>query len=339
MTTLENRYRALLRVYPAAHRRDYGREMLGVLMQDARPGQRFPSVAEIADLLRAGLAARLRAMPGGLRGSGWRDAAAVVGLITALALTAIPARWVVSALVYRHESGDPLHGFGFDGGLIVDVAARTVAWLAVVIAILAGARRTAAALAGVAAVVEIGAVAVWLPVQSFRPFHMSAVLATAALTVMLLGAARRARPVSAVLGRRGVLSAAVAVGLAVILARATVVLWPGLPENHYHARLALTAAAGVLFLAALGVPAAAVRYRILVLLVPVLAAPAAQSALADATSLQFQLVVTPGLVAAQVAGMVVLPLAALVAAAAALHVAEQYRLRLAVARREDRERV
>jgi hypothetical protein len=338
MSALESRYRTLLRVYPAGHRRAYGREMLGVLMEGARPEQRFPSPAEIADLLRAGLAARLRAVPGELRGTGWRDAAAVVGLIAALTLTAIPARSAIVGLAVRHEYGDPMHGFGFDGGLLLDVAARAVAWLAVVIAVVAGARRTAVALAVVATAVEVAAVAVWLPGQSFRPFWMSTVLVTAGLTVTLLAAARRARPVSAVLSRRGVTSAAAAVGLAVILARVTVWLRPGVPENHHHARLALTAVAGVLLIAALRVPAPAVRYRILVLLVPVLAAPAAQSALADATGLQFHRVVTPGLVAAQVAGMVALPLAAFAAAAVALHVAERYRLRLAVTRRADGER-
>jgi hypothetical protein len=339
VSTLENRYRRLLRVYPPAHRRDYGREMLGVLMQDARPGQRLPSPAEIADLLRAGLAARLRSVPGELRGSGWRDAAAVAGLIAALTLTAIPVKSVIGGLIYRHEYGDPMRGFGFDGGLMLDVGARTVAWLVVVIAVAAGARRTAVALAAGATAVEVAAVAVWLPGQSFRPFWMSAVLAAAALTTVLLATARRGRPVARVLGRRGVAVAAASVVLAVVLARITVWLSPGVPENHYYARLTLTAVAAVLLIAALRAPAPGVRYRILVLLAPVLAAPGAQSALADVTGLQLQLVVTPGLVFAQVAGMVALPLAAFAAAAAALHVAERHQLRPAVTRRMDGEPV
>jgi hypothetical protein len=339
MPTLESRYRSLLRVYPAAHRRAYGREMLGVLMQDARPGQRFPSPPEIADLLRAGLAARFRSVPRRLRGAGWRDAAAVAGLIAAVTMMAIPARSVIGGLLLQHRYGDPMLRFGIEGGLILDVAARTVAWLVVVIAVVAGARRTAVALAAVAAVVEVAAVVVWIPEQSFRPFWMSTVLATAGLTTLLLATARRGRPVAAVLGRRGVATAVLSVLLAVVVARITGWLRPGMPQDESSPQLLLTALAGVLLIVALRTPAPNVRHRILVLLAPVLAAPLAQSALADMTGLQFERTVTPGLVAAQVVGMIVLPVAALAVAVTALHLAEQYRLAVAVVRREDTERV
>ena len=50
--TLEGRYRQLLAIYPAEHRRKHQDEMLGVLMTGARAGQRWPGRAESADLIR-----------------------------------------------------------------------------------------------------------------------------------------------------------------------------------------------------------------------------------------------------------------------------------------------
>jgi hypothetical protein len=203
--------------------------------------------------------------------------------------------------------------------------------------VVAGARRTAVALAGVAAVVEIGAVAAWLPAESFRPFSMSTVLTTAALTTALLATARRGRPVTAVLGRAGVALAVAGVAVAVTLARMIGWFQPAPTVDEYAAKLTLTAVAGVLLIAALRRVEPGPRRRVLVLLAPALAVPVAQSALYDATGMQFQLTVTPGLVVTQVVGMVGLPLAALAVAAAVLHAAERYRLRLALTRRDDRE--
>ncbi len=50
-TELERRYRRLLRLFPAHYRRDWGQELLAVLMQNAKPGQRRPEPAEAAALL------------------------------------------------------------------------------------------------------------------------------------------------------------------------------------------------------------------------------------------------------------------------------------------------
>jgi hypothetical protein len=58
---LERRYRRLLAGYPAAFRREYEQEILSVLMAGAEQGQRWPRLAEAADLLRSATFTRLRA--------------------------------------------------------------------------------------------------------------------------------------------------------------------------------------------------------------------------------------------------------------------------------------
>jgi len=50
---LERRYRRLLAAYPAAFRREYEQEILSVLMAGAEQGQRWPRLAQAADLLRS----------------------------------------------------------------------------------------------------------------------------------------------------------------------------------------------------------------------------------------------------------------------------------------------
>lgn len=57
---LERGYRRLLAFYPAAFRREHGREVLSVLMAAAEEGQRRPRPAEVADLLRSATSMRVR---------------------------------------------------------------------------------------------------------------------------------------------------------------------------------------------------------------------------------------------------------------------------------------
>jgi hypothetical protein len=56
---LERAYRRLLAWYPRAFRREHEPEILAVLMDCARDGQRRPGLAESADLIRSGLWMRL----------------------------------------------------------------------------------------------------------------------------------------------------------------------------------------------------------------------------------------------------------------------------------------
>ena len=297
--SLEMRYRRLLTVYPAEHRRAYAEEMVAVLMEGARPGQQRPSVREAADLLRCGIAARAGRGVQFFRGAGWPDAAAVAGLIGAVVLAAVAGRRLALSLGVIHEYGaGVLVAFGVDGGQLIDVAARTLVWLAVVAAALARLRRTAAALAVLGLLVELAAIVVWTPVEAFRPIRTSWALALSALVVLLLAAARRARTPAGVLGRT----------------RTALLLTP-------------FAVAGVVLLA-LGVRRAprGIRGRIAVLLAPLTAVPVAQVTLEKVIGIQYAPAVTPGIVLADVVILVGLPVLALVLAAAVLSVVENGRI-------------
>ncbi|HEX6683840.1 MAG TPA: hypothetical protein VF062_13635 [Candidatus Limnocylindrales bacterium] len=89
MSTLEARYRRLLGLYPAEHRRRFGDEMLAVLMSAAADGQRRPPLGESVNLLWHALWRRL----GGLRqpqpDGPWAQALAVVGVVGSLSLFAV----------------------------------------------------------------------------------------------------------------------------------------------------------------------------------------------------------------------------------------------------------
>jgi hypothetical protein len=59
-TELERRYRRLLACYPASFRREHGQEMLSVLMAGAAEGQRWPRLAEFANIVRSVIVMWLR---------------------------------------------------------------------------------------------------------------------------------------------------------------------------------------------------------------------------------------------------------------------------------------
>ncbi|HZM80815.1 MAG TPA: hypothetical protein VFC19_34265 [Candidatus Limnocylindrales bacterium] len=61
MSPLERRYRLLLKAYPAEYRAVRGDEIVATLLDNARPGQRVPSPADVADIL--GHALRRRFSP------------------------------------------------------------------------------------------------------------------------------------------------------------------------------------------------------------------------------------------------------------------------------------
>jgi len=312
MTSLELRYRRLLNVYPADHREFYQPEMLAVLMADARPGQRFPTPAEVIDLLRGGVAARLGR---GFRASAWRDAAGIAGLLGAIVLLAVAGRRMLFGLEYVYTSGDTMSAFGVRGGLMLDVVLRSAAWLAVVAAALRGARRATAALGLVAAVVEVGALVAWLPREWWRPFHTSWSPVLTALVAACLVVAARARTTG--LSRRSVLQLGGAVALAAVAQRkASDGLRYWFTTGSANAdRYLVTAAAvlGALTLvgAGLGPVRPDVRRRLLVLVAPVAVVPVAQRLMAGQTGLTWAFGPTPAMIAAQMVVMIGAPLAAL----------------------------
>jgi len=75
MSPLDRRYRRLLAWYPIGHRREYGSEMLGVLMAGSSPGQRWPRPGEALDVVWSAVRARFGRSGAGRAGSAWYDAA------------------------------------------------------------------------------------------------------------------------------------------------------------------------------------------------------------------------------------------------------------------------
>jgi hypothetical protein len=163
---LENRYRRLLRWYPAGHRAVHQEEMLGVLMAGAEPGRTRPSRAESADLLLG--AARIRLRPGRALsdGPGWRDALAVYSIAAPLlVLLSALIGWLPAELEWPRTGVSTMVMLTTGSArLMVPVTAAssarlmvTAAWVAIggqgLVAVLAllGLRRWAAAAAAVSA--------------------------------------------------------------------------------------------------------------------------------------------------------------------------------------------
>ncbi|MFI7700159.1 hypothetical protein [Nonomuraea sp. NPDC049480] len=86
MTALERRYRRLLTWYPKDHRARHEEEMLAVLLAASTPGQNRPTGRDAFDLVRGGLAIRLRrvAPPGSRRH--WRAAVDLAAILAPLTL-------------------------------------------------------------------------------------------------------------------------------------------------------------------------------------------------------------------------------------------------------------
>jgi len=177
---LENRYRRLLRWYPAGHRAVHQEEMLGVLMAGAEPGRSRPGLMESADLLLG--AARIRLRPGGALsdGPGWRDALAVYSIAAPLlVLFSELISWLAAGLELAHIGGHAglpmmpeLILIGFDGVPMMpeplssgDLLITIATWVAIggqgLVAVLAllGLRRWAAA-AAAASALYLGRIAV-----------------------------------------------------------------------------------------------------------------------------------------------------------------------------------
>lgn len=85
---LERRYRRLLAWFPAEYRREYGEEMISVLLASAPEGRRRPRLADAFDLMTGGLRARLRRRGGGLIDAHWPDSLAVCSVALPLMLLA-----------------------------------------------------------------------------------------------------------------------------------------------------------------------------------------------------------------------------------------------------------
>ena len=138
---LEGRYRRLLAIYPAGHRRQHQDEMLGVLMTGARAGQQRPGLADTADLIWGALLIRLRPARRGTAWPLWRDALAVVSLLLPLIVLAYSALLRVALLVSLGA------GTAIFGALARSDAEFLGGWMIVTVLALLRLRRTTAAAA------------------------------------------------------------------------------------------------------------------------------------------------------------------------------------------------
>ncbi|WP_119730775.1 hypothetical protein [Thermomonospora amylolytica] len=134
MSTLEFRYRRLLRWYPADHRRRHEEEMLGVLLAAAEPGRERPTAREAADLLGGAARIRMQRLVR-LSAQDRRDAVAVAGVTAAVLLAAMSILQAAGLMGMAPT---------WDFALYMAPAPLSVAVLALA---LRGARKTAAVLA------------------------------------------------------------------------------------------------------------------------------------------------------------------------------------------------
>lgn len=86
MTALERRYRRLLTWYPKEHRALHEEEMLAVLLAASTPGQSRPAGWEAFDLVRGGLAIRLRRVAPPASRRHWRAAVGLAAILAPLTL-------------------------------------------------------------------------------------------------------------------------------------------------------------------------------------------------------------------------------------------------------------
>jgi hypothetical protein len=88
---VEDRYRQLLAWYPKEHRALHEDEMIAVLLAAAAPGRDRPSAREAFDLLRGGVAIRLRRAVGPVSRRNWRAAFSLAALLAPIWLLVLQA--------------------------------------------------------------------------------------------------------------------------------------------------------------------------------------------------------------------------------------------------------
>ncbi|MET7672716.1 hypothetical protein [Micromonospora luteifusca] len=208
--TLEQAYRWLLACYPRAYRRQYEDEMIGVLLDDATPGQRRPAARDVLALLGGAFRAHVRQVGARLSVDAWREAAQVLGLIAALVLFVRAARLPVLHLALLAD--------GYPDGLGQEVVSWpvwlvSVVWLIVAMLAAFGWSRTAAAIAVCAAAFEVVRVAQDYA-QHATVFNLWPAVLAAMVPVAL--AVRAPRSAGAVVAhwRLGLLTTATLVGVA-----------------------------------------------------------------------------------------------------------------------------
>ncbi|GAA2588807.1 hypothetical protein GCM10010399_18550 [Dactylosporangium fulvum] len=207
---LRDRYRTLLRWYPADYRAERGDEIIETYLDLAAPGQRRPRPADVADLVRGGLRQHLRAR----HALGLTDALPFAGHLALAAATALAVVWLILAERITVPNGIAWQTVGPFATL---GAVAWIAWLLASLAALIGAGRPAVACA-------LLVTAALVPVAAVTPYPRPPLFVL--LPQIALGIVALAVP-----GRRW--SPAVATGIVVAAAVAglTVLSWP--PTFYY----------------------------------------------------------------------------------------------------------
>jgi hypothetical protein len=236
--SLEDRYRRILRLYPADHRRDHEDEMIGVLLADDRTR---PDLRDVCDLAWGALLIRLRRATGTFSEERWHDAFAIVGIIAPILLIGLSLRPLASNVgkfVFSHRlvmhGTTPLRSAEF-------LAEEELLWLAfcaVAVLALLGVRRV-----GTVAAFALPAVTVGLMFSSYGALSWQAA-ASADLPVVLslltgvaLWASPPARHGRHLLGRR------VLILIPIVMAYdVETIEWPTFPALHNGSLVVVTAA-------------------------------------------------------------------------------------------------
>jgi hypothetical protein len=218
MRALEDRYRRWLRWYPAEHRRAHEDEMLGVLLAAAGPNQTRPAVRDVVDLVRGGLGIRIRRAPEALTRGGWREAAALLGVIAPLLLLAGTARYAVRAILLLPDASDAAAP-GSSWWIIYHSAPAHLAWGIVAVVALCGATR-------VTSVAVLAAVVVNVAVFAANDDYVGAGAAAPLMLGLITAGALLAGPGAArgrqLLGRRALIGIAVFLAVGVFFETAMV---------------------------------------------------------------------------------------------------------------------
>jgi hypothetical protein len=133
---LANRYRTLLGVYPRRYRAERGDEILGTLLDAARPGQRWPSRRDTVSMIIGGLRARAGSPPASV-GAALADALylAVFAWVSVAAVQTA-ASFGVNLAHSRGTDAWTLTSFGLPFGLCL-ATLLAVAWRRYAVALVA----------------------------------------------------------------------------------------------------------------------------------------------------------------------------------------------------------
>jgi hypothetical protein len=250
---LEQRYRRLLRLYPADYRAQNEEELVGVLLDCAEPGRDRPTVRATVDLLRGALRCRLTRAGRVYDGQAWRDAAALFALL--LTVCAVVGFGKLGGLFQVVWIGSVSPGAVREFDLWWLVIVPLVGWVLALAAVLFGGRRIRMATALLVVSAPMVAALMRPPHRiDLQVFDLhNRLLVNGLLMVVLLATAAPGRRLRALVGRwRAGILAAVSVGFIVLplllLGDSAELNFLGGPEAYLAVKwLTLVAVAALIF--------------------------------------------------------------------------------------------